>query len=260
MAITPICLTVEHVATEKFISLQKIKISSFKDTLDTKYSSEEVFGRMDPIMTYQGTTRNISFSFDMGSDTVENMSLAQVAVQKLMQFQYPVYDPLESGALALSRPPLLRVKFANYIQAENGAGLLCAMKGMSYNPIDNFAIDRSPRIVNGNIVPIRISVSMELTVLHEAPVGWQINSPGEFSGAAFLDLEPGTTISDTGIDTIINDEGEAEFRTSAAWDETAAEVTEALERKQGNIEIAAGAGAFSAPLPPSLSAEPALGD
>ena len=183
MAKIPICLTVTHVATGVSVSLQKIKIASFKDTLDTKYNSEEVFRRMDPIMTYQGTTRNISFSFDIGSDTVENMKQAQDAIRQLMEFQYPVYD--DAAATALSRPPLLRVKFANYIQAENGAGLLCAMKGMSYNPIDNFAIDRSPRIVNGNIVPIRISVSMELAVLHEATVGWQGDS---FAGAAFLNV------------------------------------------------------------------------
>jgi len=175
-------LIIEHVATGQIINFCRIKLSSFSDKLDTTYGSEEAFGRMDPITTYQGTKRSISMSFDIGSHTVEDMIIEMGKVAKLMEFQYPVYEDVDS-ATTLRSPPLLRVKFANYIQKEDGEGLLCAMKGMSYNPADGQAIDKSPRIYLGNIIPIRISVSLELTVLHEKAPGWFNSS---FSGPLFI--------------------------------------------------------------------------
>jgi len=184
-------LIIEHVATGQIISFDRIKLSKFSDKLDTKYQTEEAFGRMDPITTYQGTTRNISMSFDIGSHTVSDMIKEMDNVAQLMKFQYPVYENVDS-ATTLRSPPLLRVKFANYIQKENGEGLLCAMKGMSYDPVDNFTIDKSPRIYQGNIIPIRISVNLDLTVLHEEAPGrqaWQLDKDTvayTFSGPLFI--------------------------------------------------------------------------
>jgi len=160
-------LVIEHVPTCQAILFRRIKIKSFSDKLDTKWKEEEVFGRMDPITTYQATSRTISFSFDIGDDTIENMQNALIGVSKLMNFQYPTYEN-SANALTLSRPPLLRVRFANYITDGNGGPLLCAMKGMSYNPVDNFDIGKNPRVLGENLVPVRISVDMELRVLHES--------------------------------------------------------------------------------------------
>ena len=160
-------LIIEHVPTCQAILFRRIKIGSFSDKLDSKWKEEEVFGRMDPITTYQTTSRVISFSFDIGDDTIENMQNALVGVSRLMKFQFPTYERSEN-ALTLSRPPLLRVKFANYITDGNGGPLLCAMKGMSYDPVDNFDIGKNPRVLGENLVPVRISVNMELRVLHES--------------------------------------------------------------------------------------------
>jgi len=160
-------LIIEHVPTCQAILFRRIKIGSFSDKLDTKWKEEEVFGRMDPITTYQATSRTISFSFDIGDDTIKNMQNALIGVSTLMKFQYPTYES-SANALTLSRPPLLRVKFANYITDGKGGPLLCAMKGMSYDPVDNFDIGKNPRVVGSTLVPVRISVNMELRVLHES--------------------------------------------------------------------------------------------
>ena len=195
-------LIIEHVATGQQINFLRIKLSKFSDKLDTKYQTEEAFGRMDPITTYQGTTRNISMSFDIGSHTVKDMIEEMDNVAQLMKFQYPVYENVDS-ATTLRSPPLLRVKFANYIQKEDGTGLLCAMKGMSYDPVDNYAIDKSPRIYEGRIIPIRISVNLDLTVLHEEAPGWQLRAAPDvpvyllsnedilFSGPLFISTTSG---------------------------------------------------------------------
>ena len=39
-------------------------LTDFSQAFDAKWNTEEVFGRMDPIATYQGTTRVISLGFD----------------------------------------------------------------------------------------------------------------------------------------------------------------------------------------------------
>lgn len=207
-------LIIEHVATGQQINFLKIKLSKFSDKLDTKYQQEDAFGRMDPITTYQGTTRNISMSFDIGSHTVQDMIKEMDNVAQLMKFQYPVYENVDS-ATTLRSPPLLRVKFANYIQKEDGNGLLCAMKGMSYDPVDNFTIDKSPRIYEGKIIPIRISVNLDLTVLHEEAPGWQLfdayntnlfsDKNSLFSGPLFISTTSGPGISDEDLAALLQE-------------------------------------------------------
>ena len=39
-------------------------LTDFSQTFTPKWNEEEVYGRMDPITTFQGTKRQIDFSFD----------------------------------------------------------------------------------------------------------------------------------------------------------------------------------------------------
>jgi len=84
-------IRVEYVADPtKFVQFGNFMLRSFKDTLSTKYNSEEVFGRMDPIMTYQGTGRKIDLGIDLVDADEQNMAQNLAAVSRLMQMQYPV--------------------------------------------------------------------------------------------------------------------------------------------------------------------------
>ena len=169
-------LSITHIATNKSVTFTTFKLRSFSDKLSTNYSSEDVFGRMDPIMTYQGTGRNISMGFDIGSGGAQFMSKALAMVSRLMQFQYPVYENA-ANALSLSRPPLVKVKFGNYIRSGTGGSLLCAMKGMSYSPFDKYDLAYTPHLQANDegethIIPKRVSVDLELVVLHEETPAW----------------------------------------------------------------------------------------
>ena len=177
-ALGSVPLIIRHVATDSYVSFNSILLRTFKDTLNTKYNSQEVYGRMDPIMTFQGTTRKITLGFDLetaGDEAVSSRFLAMVT--QLMWFQYPVYEQADN-ALSMSRPPLVTVKLANYIRGGNGEPLLCALNGVSYSPFDKFQLGESPMLatpVGGNethLLPMRISVDLDLTVLHRTPPGW----------------------------------------------------------------------------------------
>ena len=57
---TGISIVVEHIATGRVVSLAGFALTEFSDTLTTNWNKQEVYGRMDPIMNYQGTGRQIS--------------------------------------------------------------------------------------------------------------------------------------------------------------------------------------------------------
>jgi hypothetical protein len=169
-------LIITHIASNKFVTFNHMKMRAFKDDFKTNYNSEQVFGRMDPIVTYQGTTRNITLGFDIGTHGKETMAKALAMATRLMQFQYPVYER-PGNALSLSRPPLVYVEFGNYIRAGGGGPLLCAMQGFTYSPFDKHDRSYSPYVVKVNgaephLLPKRISFDMNFVVLHEQTPGW----------------------------------------------------------------------------------------
>jgi hypothetical protein len=177
-------LVITHIASNKFVTFNHMKMRAFKDDFKTSYNSEQVFGRMDPIVTYQGTTRNITLGFDIGTHGDDAMAKSLAMATRLMQFQYPVYeDP--GNALSLSRPPLVYVEFGNYIRSGAGGPLLCAMQGFTYSPFDKHDRTYSPMIrkVNGtgepHLIPKRISFDMNFIVLHEQTPGWGDAGQGE---------------------------------------------------------------------------------
>lgn len=166
-------LKIEHLPSGRAVSFTRFKMTGFSDTVTPSWTTEAVYGRMDPITTYQNTTRAISLSFDLGpfTDSDDRAELALTKLTRLMQFQYPTYSD-SANAMSISRPPLLRVSFANYIRSGQGTGLVCYMDSMAYAPSDGMSAISLPKIKNGIILPQRISVSLSLKVLHSQETGW----------------------------------------------------------------------------------------
>jgi hypothetical protein len=148
-------LTIRHVAIGKEVSIP-ISVTNFiQDTLPT-FSSSPVYGRMDPIFTYQGTTRTFQFSAqtalwsefgDMNASSVTmplaaNQKLAKAALtaenetqenlykgiiaQKMSaiyQMMYPVYEAKTSPrTFQLKGPPILKIQINNIFGQANGDG------------------------------------------------------------------------------------------------------------------------------------------
>ena len=192
-----ITITVEHIATGRVVKLNDFALTEFSDSLTTNWNKQEVYGRMDPIMNYQGTGREISLGVAWKSLDESKLKGYMKKVTQLMSFQYPTYVDTDN-ALAIQSPPLLRVSFANLIsKGIKGAseGLVCAMNGISYTPQVGFTPEDSPMIryggtgtpttdgsaaslVDGSdtqIIPKSLSIKFKLTILHEHSLGWHFN-------------------------------------------------------------------------------------
>ena len=91
-------------------------LTDFSQTFDATWNTEEVFGRMDPIATYQGTKRTVSLGFDLPAGSLDEAKKNLEGCSELVKMVYPVYN--SQGIL--SKPPLVRIQFANLIKSSIG--------------------------------------------------------------------------------------------------------------------------------------------
>ena len=202
-----VSLFVRHIATEHAVEFKKIKVTGFSDNITTSWNEEAVYGRMDPIATYQGSTRAIELTFELGpyTESSTRRKMAMAKIQRLMQFQYPTYANVDN-VLSISRPPLIEVRFMNLIKGNGDDGtLLCYMSGMSFSPTFGMAIESVPRVEKADILPQRFSVSLGLKVLHTQPPGWDENAHTFYNENAisYVDIgeaEFGSTDSTAGVE------------------------------------------------------------
>jgi hypothetical protein len=167
-----------HVPTAKSTSFPAF-LKSFSDNYNASWNEESVFGRMDPIYTYQITTRNISFSIAIPSaDEVEaeaNLS----NVRELTKYLYPTFQN-NKNATTISKAPLVRVKFSNLIgkgSDATGGGLLGKIQSVAVNPnVEVGFFDLGLRLF-----PKELSLDIEFDVLHET-------DPASFEDDQYEDL------------------------------------------------------------------------
>ena len=155
-------------------------IASYTDNFATNFSSNSVYGRVDPIPTYAGTTRTISLGLKIpcfdAADANENLKKINTFIKNI----YPSYNKIKQD-LIIGSPPLVRVKFANLI-ADNKfsfKGLLGYITSFSFNPeISNgFFFSKSNEGTN-NLFFRSYTISFTMSVLHENVIGF-VN--GEFN-------------------------------------------------------------------------------
>lgn len=182
-------LGIQHVPTGYEVAFSAF-IDSFSDAYNSEWSSEQVYGRMDPIPTFQNTRRALALSWIVPSFSVEQAKSNLDEINKLLSFLYPLYsDPISApgdtnlitGGANIVQGPLVRVKFGNLIQdAATGAGLLGWLNGFTMDPdfdLGMFAFPadstEKPLGTSGaEYLPKAIKLNFELNVLHEHSVGW----------------------------------------------------------------------------------------
>ena len=146
----------------------KAFVTSFSDSFNSSYESEEIYGRMDSVKTFKQTTREISVSFDLpaGSAREAESNLGKLAA--LARSLYPVYDGV--GTQSMKAPPLFKVKFMNLIQdVKTGQGLVVTLDGFNFQPaIENgFFISESGKAMN----PKLVQLELKMQVIHTHQVG-----------------------------------------------------------------------------------------
>ena len=154
----------------------KAIIANFKDSLATNYNSEEVYGRMDPIMTFQNTTRKLTVDFDVPSSAEGQATENFRQLSQLASSLYPGFSSAAGGASTISTAPLHKIKFANWITSGGqignveSNGLVVAIEGVSFAPnLDAGVIEIGPKIL-----PKVFNLSLSMTVLHTEQVGWNL--------------------------------------------------------------------------------------
>lgn len=180
-------LSFYHVATKKCVFFNGM-ITNFSDSFASNWNKENVYGRMDPLMIYQNTERNISLGWVVPSVSEEHAKMNLHKFEHLSSLLYPTYksrpayissNGQETPINTMESSPLIRVKFTNLIHGAAGgdpasrsarqSGLLAAISGFNFNP--NLAQGfYNPR--PGILYPKEYSVDCQMTILHEHSLGW----------------------------------------------------------------------------------------
>lgn len=165
-------------------------LTDMSQTFDSTWNTVNVFGRNDPIATFQGTQRTISIALDVPSATEVEANTNLKKCGKLASFLYPGYNkishipekkankedastkPVET-AKYMSRPPLVKIKFANIIDGPGG-GLLGFITSYSFTPVLEAGM-----FGNNKLYPRTISLSIGFTVLHQTELGFEIDEAGK---------------------------------------------------------------------------------
>jgi hypothetical protein len=158
---TQAILKINSVVTDLHLEFPAF-LTDFSQNFDSTWNTEDVFGRMDPIATFQSTKRTISLGFDIPSATSDGAKTNLQKTQDLVKMVYPVYKEI-GGTSVLSKPPIVRIQFANLLKGVQGEGLLGWISGLSWKPVMDMGMFAS----NNEFYPKVISISFSFNALHE---------------------------------------------------------------------------------------------
>jgi len=191
-------IKIKHLPTSQMIAF-KGWVTDFSDDFSSTWNPVEVYGRMDPLSTFQGTQRQINLSFSVVAGSRAEAIRNNQNVNKLIQFLYPVYDQGSSGkGVSCTNPkdqaivaaaPLLRLQYANLAQNNTDQqGLVGYLQGVNYAPNIDAGQFLPTDIVSSNpdVAPVRLtqgsptaemvyqelSINLSFTVLHTHLMGW----------------------------------------------------------------------------------------
>jgi len=199
-------------------------VTQFSDQYQSLWNSTPTYGRMDPLATFQRTTRTIALSFDVVAASVVEARVNLEKISKLIRFLYPTYTGnTRDQQNTLSGGPLLGLKWTNIASgkglASGGQSMLYGyVAGITYAPnVQDGAFLADPGLITPNqkatevaesattelskemakavsdnqrssirsYLPKTVNISLNFTVLHTHLMGW---SDGEFGGNEETDL------------------------------------------------------------------------
>ena len=196
-------LYITHLATSQTIDFRGW-VTSFSDQFTSNWNPETVYGRMDPLVTFQNTQRQISLEFDVVSGDADQAAQNLGKINSLISFLYPVYESNQRGVQnTLKASPLIGLRWTNLVaDSTDGSQLVGYLGGASYAPdlaqggfINGqkyeklgyksgtnsykdqgktkdvkYIIDRTGEEMN--FIPKVVSLNLDFTVLHKHLTGW----------------------------------------------------------------------------------------
>tara|TARA_B100001123_G_scaffold291428_1_gene324881 strand:+ start:4928 stop:5734 length:807 start_codon:yes stop_codon:yes gene_type:complete len=172
-----------HVPSNEVVKF-KAFLTQFDDQYQTEFAQEQVYGRMDAIQSYRGTTRQINLAWDVPSSSIKEAEDHMARCSTLMNMLYPVYSKAAGKGVkgkVMSAPPIFKIKFANLIANTHSGttsggvesqGLFGTISGFSYAPDLDSGFFNVGQGTDTRILPQTISLSCMFTVIHTHDLGW----------------------------------------------------------------------------------------
>ena len=159
----------------------KAFIESLTQSFKSSWNTENVYGRMDPVATFQNTQRTISISWTIPAASSGEAAHNLQAITALTMMLYPGYQgnkiSLDNEVIvtanSISKPPLIKMKFANLIRSKDNDGLLGYIDGFDHQ-IEigmGFFINKDKMMF-----PKVIKMTCNFTVLHQHDLGFKDES------------------------------------------------------------------------------------
>jgi hypothetical protein len=174
-------LIFESMINSKIVAF-KAFLTSFTQNFQSAWNQEKVYGRIDPVATFDSTTRTINVAWDIPAhdfqDAKNNLHKCSVLIQML----YPSYSGTSeitsvpggesttvTNSNTIKKTPLIKLKYANLIsQFTQGSdeGLLGYITSVSWNP--NLEAGMFVSAEDGHqLYPKLIQLSCDFNVLHQ---------------------------------------------------------------------------------------------
>lgn len=171
-----------HAPTGKLVSLPAV-VTTLQDNYTSNFRREPAYGRMDPIMGFQNTTRTMQISIKVPAGTYDEAKHNYNLISnELSNMLYPTYKRIGDYRV-ISQPPIIGIKHVQLIsspgKSTGGEGYLFgALSGLSI--VHNFdigAYEGRSRTDGGDsdgtdVYPKFISLSFSFQVLHNYDRGF----------------------------------------------------------------------------------------
>ena len=189
-----------HISSGKSVGF-KAFVTKFEDSYTPRWNPTEVYGRMDPISTYQNTQRKITLEWDIPAASAYDAYKNLQRVSQLIRMLYPTYTNATANR-TLKSSPLMRLKFMNLSRDVRSGkeGLVGYINGtVTYTPDMEQGVfdgDDGTLAARGiydafdepSIYPKLVKLSCNFTVLHTHPMGfsdqWDEIPRGEGAGTS----------------------------------------------------------------------------
>ena len=170
----PYKLTITGVHCAQSISFLAF-LTSFNQSFTSTWNTEVVYGRADPIATFQGNQRNIDLAWEVPAGNLAEAKENLKRFEGLFQIIYPSYQSNElaghsTNALSISKPPLTRIKYANLLQHNANKGQLGYITNIAWQQKINMGTFQE----GSKIYPKVISINISFVALHERDLGWNL--------------------------------------------------------------------------------------
>jgi len=167
-----------HVPTDNIVTFEGW-VTEFSDQYTSLWNPTSVYGRMDPLATFQRTSRAISLGFDVvaASRNQSEQNLADIST--LIKFLYPVYQ--EAGRAqqnTLAGGPLIGLRWTNLV------GTAAAKESYLYGYLGG--LNYGPNVADGGFLRRQVGRTTPMAVTPEVPSNSQIHGPDSSMSPAMI--------------------------------------------------------------------------